>query len=180
MARSSSSISLCQRKYALKLVNDARLLGCKPATIPMDNSFKLLKTNGVPFADISFYRRLIGRLIYLTTTRPDISYSINQLSHFLSCPTTTHHQATLRVLKYNKGTLELNLFFPSSPDMNLKAYSDSDWVGCPNTRRSITTSASILEKLLSAKNLRNKALSLVPLVKLNTKPLLPLHVNYNG
>ena len=86
------------------MVNDAGLLSCKPATTPMDNSFKLFKTDGDPFVDISSYRRLIRRLIHLTTRQPDISYAVNQLSQFLSCPTTSHHQATLRVLKYIKGT----------------------------------------------------------------------------
>ena len=137
VARSNYGISLCQRKYALELVDDTGLLSCKPATIPMDYTLKLSKSDGSLSADISSYRRLTGRLIYLTTIRPDISYSVNQLSQFLSSPTTTHHQAALWVLKYIKGTPSLGLFFPSNSDMKLKAYSDSDWAGCPDNQRSV-------------------------------------------
>ena len=98
---------------------------------------KLSDTNGSPLADISSYRRLIVRLIYLTTTRPDISYIVNQLNQFLSSLTTIHQQAAIRLLKYIKGTPGLGLLFPTNSDMKLKAYSDSDWARCPDTRRSV-------------------------------------------
>ena len=71
MARTASGISLCQRKYILDLLNNAGMIGCKPAKIPMDPNIKLRKYEGKALQDPSSYRRLIGRLLYLTITRLD-------------------------------------------------------------------------------------------------------------
>lgn len=73
-------ITLYQRKYALDLLKDMGLLNAKPCSTPIDHHLKLSKESGEPFQDITEYRRLIGRLLYLTHTRPDIYFSISQLS----------------------------------------------------------------------------------------------------
>ena len=80
VARSKSGISLCQRKYCLDLLEDSDLLGSKPLSTPSDPSIKLHNDSTSSFPDISAYRRLIGRLLYLNTTRPDIIYITQQLS----------------------------------------------------------------------------------------------------
>jgi len=74
VAHSKSSISLCQRKYCLDLLQDSSLLGSKPVTTPSDPSIKLHNDASPLFTDVSAYRRLVGRLIYLNTTRPDITF----------------------------------------------------------------------------------------------------------
>lgn len=138
IARSSAGIVLNQRKYALELLSDSGLLGCKPVSTPMDSSMKMGASSGTPLADISSYRRLIGRLLYLTTTRPDISFAVNQLSQYLSAPTDVHEAAAHRVLHYIKGNPGCGLLYSASSSSTLTAFSDSDWAGCVDTRRSIT------------------------------------------
>jgi len=95
----------------------------------MVHSSQLSRTQGVPLAAVesSSYRRLIGRLIYLTTTRPDIAFSVKKLSHFVSAPTTPHRQAVFHILRYLKNALGHGLFLSATSTLQLKAYNDSDW-----------------------------------------------------
>ena len=127
-----------QRKYALKLLTDACLLAYKPAVTLMDNLVKFSFTGSVPFTDIPAYRRLIRRLMYLTNTRPGITFSVQQLSQFLDKPTIAHYNAAIRILKYIKGASSLGLFFSSSNFAHLKAFCDSDWGTCSDLRQSVT------------------------------------------
>lgn len=94
--------------------------------------------DSAPLAHPSAYRRLIGRLIYLTITRPDLCYSVHILSQFMQQPRHGHWTAALRVLRYLKSAPGQGIFLPATSDLQLHAYCDSDWAGCPLTRRSLT------------------------------------------
>ncbi|GAU38555.1 hypothetical protein TSUD_320270 [Trifolium subterraneum] len=138
VARSHNGISLCQRKYILDLLQDTGLLAAKPCSTPMQPQIQLHKGSGILLSDPTAYRRLIGRLLYLTHTRPEISYAVSKLSQFLDSPTDAHMLAGLHILRFLKNHPGQGLFFSSSSSLTLKGFSDSDWGACPDTRRSTT------------------------------------------
>ncbi|XP_061356376.1 uncharacterized mitochondrial protein AtMg00810-like [Gastrolobium bilobum] len=138
VARSTAGITLNQRMYALELLSDAGLLAAKSQSSPMDSLVKLARTQGTLLPDASSYRRLIGRLLYLTTTRPDISFAVQQLSQFVSHPSNVHLAAAHRILCYIKGSPSTGLFFSSSGALHVRSFADADWACCPDTRCSIT------------------------------------------
>lgn len=84
------------------------------------------------------YRRLIGRLLYLNLTRPDITFSVQKLRQFVATPCETHMQAALHVVKYLKGTSTFGLYYSSASNFHLEAYCDSDWASCSQTHRSLS------------------------------------------
>ncbi|XP_042954676.1 uncharacterized mitochondrial protein AtMg00810-like [Carya illinoinensis] len=138
IARSKKGISLSQRKYALELISDSGLLAAKSALFPTDTHVKLSKDDGELVDDVLAYRMLIGKLLYLTHTRPDITFAVHHLSQFLDSPRMPHLQAAMRILRYLKSALGQGLLFPTSSKVHIKTFSDSDWASCPDTRRSIS------------------------------------------
>ncbi|GAU15708.1 hypothetical protein TSUD_307180 [Trifolium subterraneum] len=138
VAHSLKGITLSQRQYCLDLLAETGDLGCKPSSIPMDPSLKLHHDDSTPYNDITGYRTLVGKLLYLTNTRPDIAFPVQQLCQFLDCPTILHYKAAHKVLRYLKGCPGTGLYFPRSSDAHLTGFTDADWGGCVDTRRSIT------------------------------------------
>jgi hypothetical protein len=86
----------------------------------------------------SLYRQLVGSLNYLTITRPDISFAVQQVSQFMQSPRHLHLAAVRRIIRYLLGSSNRGLFYPAGSPISLVAYSDADWAGCPDTRRSVT------------------------------------------
>ncbi|XP_019151901.1 PREDICTED: uncharacterized protein LOC109148622 [Ipomoea nil] len=121
VARHKKGIAVCQRKYAIELLEDIGFTNAKPVFSPTVPSHKLSKNEGEFLQDSSQYRRIVV-----------------QLSQFLDKPTDIHLQAAHRVLRYIKAASGQGLFFPSTSNLHLKAYSDSDWGACVDTRRSVT------------------------------------------
>ncbi|XP_077252529.1 uncharacterized protein LOC143891919 [Tasmannia lanceolata] len=108
---SSSGLSLSQRKYVLNLLEETGNLGVKPVAAPMDPNVKLVPEDGDLLKDPGRYRRLVGKLIYLTVTRPDISYAVGVVSQYMTSPRTSHWNAVVQILKYLKGAPGKGLLF---------------------------------------------------------------------
>nr|KYP75712.1 hypothetical protein KK1_019909 [Cajanus cajan] len=114
------------------------MLASRPTSTPMNYSTRLHANSGTLLSDPSSYRRLIGRLIYLTITRPDITHAVQHLSQFMAHPTTAHSQAAFHILHDLKGSPGFGIFFPTDSTIQLKAFSDFDWADCIDSHRSIT------------------------------------------
>ena len=138
VARTPRGLFLCQRKYALEIIDECGLLGSKPVEFPMETNHKLALADGPLLTDPTRYRRLIGRLIYLTITRPELCYAVHVLSQFMQEPKEEHMEAARRLLRYLKGNPGQGLFLKSDSNLQVYAYCDSDWGACPLTRRSLT------------------------------------------
>lgn len=114
----------CHRKYALELLSSTGMLGCKPSSVPIIPNVKMFKEDGDLLTEKEQYRRLVGKLMYLTVTRPDITFAVNKLCQFSSAPRTTHLDALYRVLQYIKGTVGQGMFYSASDDLTLKFFAD--------------------------------------------------------
>lgn len=136
IARSKKGISMVQRKYVLDLLKEIGMLSCKPADTLMDSTVKLGKSEGEKLTDKERYQRLVGKLIYLAHTRPDITFAVNTASQFMSQPTGTHMGAVYRILRYLKKTPGQGLFFQNNTGIEIEAYTDVDCAGSINDRRS--------------------------------------------
>lgn len=102
----------------------------------MELNLHLSATDGEPLADPTRYRHIVGSLVYLGVTRPDITYSVHILNQFVSAPTQNHY-SHLRVLRYLRGTISCCLFFPRSTSLQLQGYSDATWASDSSDRRSL-------------------------------------------
>ena len=138
IARSPAGIYLCQQKYALDIVTEDGLLGCKPAGSPIDQNHRLALAKSPPMTNPEKYRRLVGRLIYLSFTRPDLSYAIHILSQFMQKPKEDHWFAALKCVRYLKGTLGHGIMLKADSPLHLTGWCDSDWASCPLSRKSLT------------------------------------------
>ncbi|CAL1375374.1 unnamed protein product [Linum trigynum] len=134
--RSTAGIHVGQRKYIVDLLEEAQMDDCLPCNTPMEQNLKLRQLEGDLLSDGSLYRSIVGSLIYLTHTRPDISYPVQIVSQFMSAPRKPHWLAVQRILRYLRGTQEVGLLFPTGGASILEAYSDADYAGCQDTRRS--------------------------------------------
>lgn len=138
VARSPTGMYLCQRKYALDISSETCLMGVKPTTFPLEQNHKLSLAQDGSFSDPTRYRRLVGRLIYLGNTRPELSYVIHILSQFMNDPQNAHWNAALRVVRYDKNSPGQGILLRANTPLTLTAWCDSDHGACPITSRSLT------------------------------------------
>ena len=123
---SIDGISISQQKYTLDILDEAGLLGAKPLSSPIEENNKLLPTVGDLLKNPSIYRRLVRQLIYLTITRPKISYPIHILSQFMQEPRKLHLDVVHHLLQYLKGAPGQGLYFPAKGNLLLRGFCDAN------------------------------------------------------
>ncbi|XP_021986899.1 uncharacterized mitochondrial protein AtMg00810-like [Helianthus annuus] len=161
VTRQPNGLFLSQEPYAKDIISRASMSNCKSCTTPVDLSAKLSATDGAPFSDPTLYRSLAGALQYLTFTCPDISYAVQQICLFMHDPRDPHFAFLKRIIRYLQGTLAYGLRIMKSGTDSLIAYSDADWGGCPDSRRSTSGYCVFLgDNLISWSSKRQPTISL--------------------
>ncbi|XP_068329800.1 uncharacterized mitochondrial protein AtMg00810-like [Pyrus communis] len=131
----TGGLFVSQTKYITELVAKVDFQDCKSCATPCLPYHRLLKNDGKPFHNPEQYIGIVGALQYLTFTRPDIAFSVNQACQFMHNPMESHVIAVKQIIRYLKGTSNFGIQFRPGP-IHLQFYSDADWVGDPNDHRS--------------------------------------------
>ena len=134
VAHSNSGVVISQRKYTLNISID-HMLDCKPVDTPMDPNIKLVPSQGELPRDPGRYRRLIGKLNYLTITQPGISFPMSVVSQFLQSPYDSHWNVVVRIFRYIKGTPGQRVLYENRSHTQVVGYSDADRASSPTDRR---------------------------------------------
>lgn len=134
--QTKDGIFISQENYAKDVLKKFKMSDCKPMNTPVECNIKLSKNDEGYLVDPTQYKSLVGSLRYLTCTRPDILYGVGLVSRFMESPTINHMKAAKRILRYIKGTIDFGLFYSPSNHFKLVGYSDSDWGGDVDDRKS--------------------------------------------
>ena len=132
-------IMMNQSQFIKRVLKKFNMEKCKPRSLPCETGTNKISEDESEPADVRLYREIVGSLVYImTSTRPDLSYSITKLSQHLDKPTLMHLNAAKHVLRYLKGTIDKNLVFRKSEEpLSISGFCDADW-GASEDRRSIT------------------------------------------
>ncbi|XP_021769460.1 uncharacterized protein LOC110733681 [Chenopodium quinoa] len=144
VSRVTTGVILTQKKFTKKLLTECELDVSKVAKTPLPVSLKLRADDSPPFHDPALYRCLVGKLNFLTHTRPDLCYAVQTLSQYLHNPRMAHFKALHHLLRYVAYTAGQGIMIQSASNLILQGYSDSDWATCPDTRRSVTSFVMLL------------------------------------
>ena len=163
VAYSAAGIVLSQHKYIIDLLKDTGKLDCRPAVTPVDVNVKLKSEQhekDFPVNKTSF-QRLIGRLLYLNHTRPDIAFAVNSLSQFMNDPRESHQGAADRILAYLKGSIGQGLLFKRGSEPSIVIYTDSDYAGSLDDSQSTSGYCSFIGgNLVTWRSKKQKEVSL--------------------
>lgn len=135
---SPEGITLTQQKFTKEFLLAAGITSPKQVATPLPLHLKLTSAKGNLFSDAALYRCLVGKLNFLTNTRPDLSYIVQSLSQYMHAPTVSHDQALLHAFNYVGCTCGQGILLQASASLCLQAFSNSDWGACYDTRRSFS------------------------------------------
>ncbi|RVW62389.1 Retrovirus-related Pol polyprotein from transposon RE1 [Vitis vinifera] len=137
VSRSSEGIFLSQRKYVLDLLQETGMSGCQPVNTPIEEGLKLCVEPNQVSTDKGRYQRLVGRLMYLAHTRPDLTYALSVVSQYMHNPGEQHMNAVMRILRYLKNAPGKGILFAKNVNhQSIEVYTDADWAGAVDDRRS--------------------------------------------
>jgi hypothetical protein len=139
-----ADLLLHQWQYTIDILERAGMTTCKPCSTPVDTQAKLSESEGNPVTKPTAYRSLAGALQYLAFTRLYITYAVQQICLHMHDPREPHLNALKRLLRYLQRTVDYGLHLHRSPSTELVIYTDADWAGCPDTRRSTSGYAVFL------------------------------------
>ncbi|KAM2407389.1 hypothetical protein ACFX1X_026583 [Malus domestica] len=129
-------IFICQKKYAQEVLEIFKMENCNPVHNPIVPGTKLTNDVTGEKVDNTFYKQIVGSLMHLTATRPDTMFVVSLISRFMECPTEMHLAGAKRVLRYLKGTISLGILYKKGGHVELRGYSDSDYAGDLEDRKS--------------------------------------------
>ncbi|XP_021852688.2 uncharacterized mitochondrial protein AtMg00810-like [Spinacia oleracea] len=138
ISKTHNGVVLTQSKFTRELLADCAMDVSKPAKTPLPAKLKLTSLEDEPFTDPNQFRCLVGKLNFLTHTRPDLSFAVQTLSQSMQSPKLSHQKALHHLLRYVAHTAGQGISIQPSSSLTLQAYCDSDWAACPDTRRSVT------------------------------------------
>jgi hypothetical protein len=130
-------IFLHQRDYALSILTDFGMAQCKSAPSPLPEGLVLVINMDSPYVDSTHYCKLVGKLIFLTITRPDLAYVVSRVSSYMANPQQTHLDAAKHILRYIHGTIDHGILYRAGSPLEAIGFTDADWGSCPETRRSM-------------------------------------------
>ncbi|XP_057849913.1 secreted RxLR effector protein 161-like [Cryptomeria japonica] len=134
--QTGGSIFISQSKHACSLLDKFQMQDCKLVSTTMEQGLKLATKYNSLVVSESTFRQLVGSAIYLIATRPDLSFAMSYISCFMTAPKADHWVATKCVLRYVKGTFDFGILYSTSHDPRLIGFTDSDWVGFTNDKKS--------------------------------------------
>uniref|UniRef100_A0A803LUQ7 Uncharacterized protein n=1 Tax=Chenopodium quinoa TaxID=63459 RepID=A0A803LUQ7_CHEQI len=134
--RSKGGIFISQRKNILDFLAETSMLDCKPADTPMVMNHGLQIVEGAKPVNQTQYQKLVGKLIYLSHTRPDLAYAVGVVSRFMHKPQKQHLEAVYRILRYLKGTTRKGVIYKNHGHLDLHAFTDADWGADRDSRKS--------------------------------------------
>lgn len=138
MLHTPNGMVISQRKFFLDLFKEYDWLWYGACLSPLDRNVKLRAKEGAILYDNTYYRKLAGKLNFLTNTKLDIAYSVQHLSHFMQDLREPHLKVAFYLLRYLKSDPILGLFLSRDVDYTIKGYCDSDWAACPDSRRFVS------------------------------------------
>ncbi|XP_028081216.1 uncharacterized protein LOC114282674 [Camellia sinensis] len=140
VVQSPVGIFMSQKKYVRDILDRFRMKNCNSVSTPTEIGLKLIKDPKGRKVNSTLYKQIVGSLLYLTATRPDIMHAVSLISKYMECPREMHLLAAKRIFRYLQGTVDLGLFYKKGEKSHLYGYTDSDYAGDPDDRRSTSGS----------------------------------------